>query len=137
MRSAEVRNGLLAFYDAFNTHDPARFAARLSGSEGVSVIGSAPGEGHEDRAAWIDAYTEGIPAAGIRLETGGSARGWQLGGAGFALDEPSFVLPNGGRLTTRLTAVLALEAGDWKIVHLHFSVGVPDEQAVVMPEAPA
>jgi len=130
MTSTGVRDGLLAFYDAFNTHDPQEFAARLSESEGVSVIGSAPGEGHEGRTAWIDAYTNGIAAAGIKLVTGGDARGWQLGEAGFALDEPSFVLPDGSRLQTRLTAVLAREDGQWRIVHLHFSVGVPDEAAL-------
>ena len=129
MTSTEVSDGLLAFYDAFNTHDPREFAARLSTSEGVSVIGSAPGEGHEDRAAWIEAYTNGI-AAGIELETSGEARGWQLGEAGFALDEPTFVLPDASRLRTRLTAVLAREDGQWRIVHLHFSVGVPDEAAL-------
>jgi hypothetical protein len=37
----------------------------------------------------------------------------------------------GDRLPTRLTAVLREDEGEWKAVHLHFSVGVPDEQAVV------
>jgi hypothetical protein len=48
----------------------------------------------------------------------------------LALDKPSFVLPNGARLPTRLTAVLHQEEGEWKVVHLHFSVGVPDEHAI-------
>lgn len=49
---------------------------------------------------------------------------------GWGVDEPSFVFPDGSRLPTRLTAVLCQEDDDWKVVHLHFSVGVPDEQAM-------
>jgi hypothetical protein len=29
-----------------------------------------------------------------------------------------------------MTAVLRNESGDWRLVHAHFSVGVPDEQAI-------
>ena len=32
----------------------------------------------------------------------------------------------------RTTLVLQREDGEWRIVHLHASVGVPDEQAVQM-----
>ena len=31
-------------------------------------------------------------------------------------------------MRTRLTAILHEEAGRWKVVHLHVSVGVPDEE---------
>jgi SnoaL-like domain len=53
---------------------------------------------------------------------------------GFATDEPRFVLPDGQFLPTRLTGVLHQEGGEWKVVHLHFSVGVPDEEAIRPPE---
>ena len=87
--SAAVSAGLGAFYQAFNTHDPDQFGAAVSLGPGVSVIGSAPGEGHQSRDSWLKAYTEGVAAAGLRLE-----------------DER------------------------WKVVHLHFSVGTPDEDAL-------
>ena len=54
---------------------------------------------------------------------------------GWGVDEPHFVFPDGSRLPTRLTAVLREEGGDWKVVHLHFSVGVPDEQAMELTAA--
>jgi hypothetical protein len=53
---------------------------------------------------------------------------------GWGVDNPSFVLPDARYLPTRLTAVLHHEDGEWKIVHLHFSVGVPDEQAIQQPD---
>ena len=47
---------------------------------------------------------------------------------GWGTDRPRFVFPDGSRLPTRLTAILCHQDGDWKVVHRHFPVGVPDEQ---------
>ncbi len=128
--SAEVAAGLVAFYDAFNTHDVERFTARLADGDGVSVIGSAPDEGHDSRDEWANTYGAGIAAAGLKLEGGDALVAYRGDDVGFALDRPSFLLPNGARLPTRLTAVLAEQDGDWRMVHAHFSVGVPDEEAI-------
>jgi hypothetical protein len=131
-RSTEVTDGLNAFYEAFNTHDVGRFAGRLSDSEAVSVTGSAPGEGHDSRDGWLDAYGSFVAELGLKLEGGADPRGFAAGATGFALDTPSFVMPDGAKLPTRLTAVLERDSDEWKIVHCHFSVGVPDEQAMQM-----
>ena len=128
--SSPVIDGLRAFYDAFNTGEAEAFGRRISTGAGVSVIGTAPGEGHQNRDAWIEAYRQGIAAAGLRLEAGDSPGGWEEGETGFALDQPTFILPDGARLPTRLTSVLHHEDGEWKIVHLHFSVGVPDDESL-------
>jgi SnoaL-like domain len=131
--STAVTEGLRSFYERFSSHDPDLFASALATGDGVSVIGSAPGEGHNERDSWVDTYAKQIPEAGLRLEGGGAPRGYVEGTVGFAVDEPRFVLPDGHFLPTRLTAVLRQEAGEWKVVHLHFSVGVPDDQAVQAP----
>jgi hypothetical protein len=137
-RSGAVCDAILGFFEAFSSGDPQRFADALASVEGVSVIGSAPGEGHDDRESWIAAYRKGMAGgmAGTRLE-GGEPRGYEEGSLGWGVDTPSFVLPDGSRLSTRLTAVLRREDDRWKIVHLHFSVGVPDEEAVVPAPAAA
>lgn len=95
------------------------------------MIGSGPGEGHDDRDDWISTYGQMMAGemAGTRLE-GANPRAYEEGSLGWAVDESRFVFPDGSRLPTRLTAVLRQEDGDWKVVHLHFSVGVPDEQAI-------
>ena len=133
--SPEVANALDTFVGRFSAHDPAGFADVVATCPGVSVIGSAPGEGEEDRESWISSYTQFIAELGLRLEGGGSPRGWAEGNVGFALDEPRFVMPDGSFLPTRLTAVLHHEDEAWKVVHLHFSVGVPDEEAIQPPGA--
>jgi hypothetical protein len=127
--SDDVRAGILHFYERFSSADPAAFAAGLSSEDGVSVIGSAPDEGHGDRAGWVAAYRDGIAAAGIKLE-GDDPRAYEEGSLGWGVDRARFVLPDGSTLPTRLTAVLRHEDDEWKVVHLHFSVGVPDEEAI-------
>lgn len=127
--SQAVTDAISAFYERFSAADAERFAAGISDCPGVSVIGSAPGEGHDDRESWIAAYASQISQLGITLR-GESQRGYAEGTLGFGVDTPSFVLPDGSTLPTRLTAVLREESGEWKIVHLHFSVGVPDEEAI-------
>jgi hypothetical protein len=49
---------------------------------------------------------------------------------GWLADQPTFVLPDGSSFETRLTAVVRKEDGQWKLVHAHFSVGVPDEEVM-------
>ena len=132
-RSDGVIEGLSAFYAAYSSHDPERFASALATGAGVSIIGTGPGEGQPDREAWIQGYAGSNPPLGLRLEGGPQPRGYANGSVGFAVDEPRFVLPDGRYVATRLTAVLHLERGAWKVVHLHFSVGVPDEDAFQGP----
>jgi hypothetical protein len=131
--SDSVVDGLCSFYDAFNSGSVDRFAAVLARSEGTSVIGSAPGEGHFSRESWVKAYASLVEPTGLRLRPGASARGFASGGFGFVIDEPVFELPNGNRLPTRLTGVLTESEGRWQVVHLHFSVGVPDEDVLQRP----
>jgi hypothetical protein len=132
-RSGAVIKGLASFYEAFCSHDPARFASVLATCDGVSVIGSAPEEGHADRDSWVKTYAEFIPELRMRLEGGAEPSGYAEGSIGYAVDRPRFVFPDGKFLPTRLTAVLREEGEAWRIVHLHFSVGVPDEDAIQAP----
>lgn len=131
--SAAVIDGLAAFYAGYDSHHPERFASTLATGEGISVIGTAPGEGREGREAWVDGYARSIPELGMRLEAGPEPRGYAEGDVGFAVDHPRFVLPDGSFVAARLTAVLRSERDGWKVVHVHYSVGVPDEAAFQAP----
>lgn len=52
---------------------------------------------------------------------------WEESTVGHVLDQPRFVMPDGSFLPIRLTGVLPREDELWKTVHLHVSIGVPDE----------
>lgn len=130
-QSDDVRDGILRFYERFSSGDESAFGDAIAEADGVSVIGTGPGEGHDDRADWIATYGEMMAGemAGTRLEPG-DPRAYDAGALGWGVDEPAFVFPDGSRLPTRLTAVLLRDGGEWKVVHLHFSVGVPDDRAM-------
>lgn len=134
--SAAISEAIRRFYERFSAGDPNGFADILATGDGVFVIGTGPGEGDSSREDWIASYTEGVGSwmAGVRLE-GADPRGWEDGSTGWGTDTPRFVLPDGSTLPTRLTAVLRREDDQWKVAHLHFSVGVPDEQAIVPPSS--
>ena len=81
------------------------------------------------REAWLESVRENTEM-GVRFE-GGDVRAFAEGDAGWAVDEPTIVLPNGMRLQTRMTAVLRREPdGEWRLLHQHYSWAVPDEVAM-------
>jgi SnoaL-like domain len=46
------------------------------------------------------------------------------------VDEPKFGFPDGSGFDCRVTAIMRNEGNVWRLVHAHFSVGVPDEEVV-------
>jgi ketosteroid isomerase-like protein len=129
-QSAEVRDTLLRFYEVFSTQDLQSLAQIVAQeAEGVLVIGTA-GEWIEGREQWI-AATEALmhEMEGFRLEAGEEPHSYEEGSMGWVADRPRVVLPD-GTISTRLTGVVRQEEGEWRFVHLHLSVGVPDEEVV-------
>jgi hypothetical protein len=49
---------------------------------------------------------------------------------GWVVDEPVLLMPGAARIKTRVTAAPRWEDDRWKVVHAHFSVGVPDDEVV-------
>ena len=128
--SAEVRDALLRFYEVFSTQDLQSGAQMIAQqAEGVLAIGTA-GEWLEGREQWI-AATEALmhEMEGFRMEAGEEPHCYEEGSMGWVADRPRVVLPD-GTISTRLTGVVRQEEGEWRFVHLHLSVGVPDEEVV-------
>jgi ketosteroid isomerase-like protein len=123
--STAVRDAMLRFYDRLSAGDVASFDEVVA-HDAALIIGTAPGEWVTER----DRMRFGFEAEGLRLETGGSAVAYEEGSMGWVADEPTFSFPDGSAMKTRLTAVLREEGGNWALVHMHVSVGVPDEEVV-------
>jgi hypothetical protein len=129
-QSADVREAMLGFYNRFSAGDVTSFAQGITSWDDAFVIGTGPQEWLDGRTAWVAGYQEQITAIpGIRMEAG-DPRGYAEGTLGWAADRPSIVIPGGPTIPTRLTAVLRLEDGAWKLVNAHFSIGVPDDVAM-------
>ncbi len=63
---------------------------------------------------------------GVQIEDS-DVNGWEVGDIGWAVDQPTMVLPDGTRIPVRITWVVRREDGAWRCVHAHTSVGIPDE----------
>lgn len=122
--SAAVRDAVLDFYRAISTSAADRFDELVSADSATLVIGTAPGEWVTER----ERLRFGFEAEGLTIEAGARPAGYREGSLGWFVDEPYYGFPDGGGMRTRLTAVVREEGGRWKIVHLHVSVGVPDEE---------
>ena len=120
----DVRDAVLDFYRGVTEKQIDRFDEIVSSDPATLVIGTAPGEWVTDRPR----LRFGFETEGLTLEPGPNPTGYQEGTMGWFTDEPWFGFPGGGGMRTRLTGVVRQEAGRWKVVHFHFSVGVPDEE---------
>lgn len=122
--SDDVRDAVLAFYTAVSNKQVDRFDDIVSADPATLVIGTAPGEWVTERPR----LRFGFEAEGLRVEAGRAPAGHAEGSMGWFTDEPRFVLPDSSAFRTRLTAVVRREEGRWKIVHMHWSSGVPDDE---------
>jgi ketosteroid isomerase-like protein len=134
-RSDDVRDAILRFYGRFSAGEPDGFANVIAIEPGVSVIGTdSPGLGARDRESWLAFYATQISPAGWTLRAGEGPFAYAEGTVGFGTDTPTAVGPDGSWVPTRFTAVLHQESDEWKIVHVHISVGVPDEDVIRPPD---
>lgn len=125
--SGDVRDAMLRFYERLSSSDVASFDRLVSGDPTTLVIGTSPSEWVTER----DRLRYGFESEGLGVVPGPRPAGFERGDVGWFVDEPTYVFPDGsGRMTTRLTAILQREEGDWRIVHMHVSVGVPDEEVL-------
>jgi hypothetical protein len=124
-QSAAVREAMLRFYDRLSASDVASFDQLVSQDPATLIIGTAPGEWVTER----DRMRFGFETEGVSIQAGEPV-GYEEGSMGWVVDEPTFFFPDGSAMKTLLTAVLRREDGTWKLVHMHVSVGVPDEEVV-------
>jgi hypothetical protein len=122
--SPDVSDAWVRFCTLLSAGEVARFDDVVS-QEAKVIIGSAPGEIIDDR----DRMRFGFEAEGVTM-TPASPQGYEEGTMGWIVDQPAFGLPDGSSVGFRVTSVFRREDGAWKLVHMHASVGVPDEEVV-------
>ncbi len=124
--SREVRDAYVRFCERLSAGDVASFDELVS-ADARLIVGTAPGELVRDRAR----MRYGFEVEGLRLEPR-EPEAYEEDALGWVFDEPAFVFPDGSTVRVRLTVVLRREGEHWRIVHAHFSVGVPDEEVVAL-----
>ncbi len=120
--SAAVRDAWIRFCRGVTEGRVDEFDDIVS-QEAKLVIGTAPGEMVTTR----EQMRFGFETEGVTLETR-NAHAYEEGTLGWAVDEPRFGFPDGSGMDCRVTSIFRKEGDAWRVVHAHFSVGVPDEE---------
>jgi ketosteroid isomerase-like protein len=103
--------------------------ALLADDPGVILVGTAPDEFVQGREEIISVVSEAT-ARGFHLVPG-SPLGYESGDTGWVVDHSHFSV-NGLEVADRMTAVFTRTQNGWRLVHLHHSVGIPDDKLGVL-----
>ena len=125
--STEIRDTVLEMYRRMLAGEAEAANDLISRDPAMIFIGSA-GEWVDDQAT----LRSGTQEPGEGLEPGPNPIGYANGDVGWFADQPSWLFADGTRAEMRLSAVLQREAAGWRIVHVHMSVAVPDNECVML-----
>jgi ketosteroid isomerase-like protein len=124
--SPELAALVRRMYSAQAAGDVEWLSTLLSASDHALTIGTDPAEwweGAQIRERWRAQLAAGMGEARM---TATRLSAFEEGDVGWVADEPQVVLPDGTTLTMRATAVFHREAGAWRLVQGHSSLGVPN-----------
>ena len=129
--SAEIKELTLSLYKAIENGEIASFLERLIPQQSEALlIGTDPDE-------WFSGYKAIIKGIKPKEEalTGSSMisdiHAYRQGDVGWFADNVQWVFPDGTEVLARITGVYEKEAGAWKLVQWHGSVGVANEDVGV------
>ena len=125
--SDEIRDTMLEFYRRMLAGESDEANYLISRDPALVFIGSA-GEWIDDQAT-LRAGTQ-VPGEGV--VAGPEPVAYADGDMGFFADQPTWLFADGTKAEMRLSAVLRREAEGWRIVHVHQSISVPDDECVVL-----
>ena len=125
--SAEIVETVLELYRRMLAGEAQEANDLISRDPALVFIGSA-GE-------WVDdqqTLRSGTQEAGEGLVAGPNPVAYADGDVGFFADQPTWLFADGTSAEMRLTAVLRREAPGWRVINMHMSVAVPDDQCVML-----
>jgi hypothetical protein len=126
-RSDELVQLMHELYDGMRSGDVSAFEAATV--DEVLVIGSDPQEWWDGRDAVVAAFRAQTEAMGGGFPVQmGNPVAYSYGDVGWIADQGTMAGP-GGSIPFRLTVVTVRTGGDWKVAQMHFSIGVPNEEA--------
>ncbi|HVF07135.1 MAG TPA: adenylate/guanylate cyclase domain-containing protein [Actinomycetota bacterium] len=127
--SEELRQVVRRFFDAVHQGDQEAVSRRFSREPGFERFGSDPAEWWQDGEAstriWLQQMHE--LGGGFPWTLVGDVHAMTEGSVGWAGLRAEWATPNGPQ-SFRLTFVLHLEHGEWRIVHAHGSIPALNEE---------
>ena len=125
IESFEIKDIVLQLYERYSHGEVLGFAKRFySRQEGLLFIGTDPDEWLEDYESVISLYKK-VANAGLEIQISDLIAYSEVT-VGWAADRVKVELPNGSEVLVRHTFILHKENDEWKFVHTHISVAVPN-----------
>ena len=125
--STEIRDTMLELYRRMLAGEADEANDLISRDPALVFIGSA-GEWVDDQ----DTLRAGTQESGEGLLAGPDPVAYADGDMGFFADQPMWLFADGTKAEMRLSAVLRREVPGWRVINLHMSVAVPDDQCVML-----
>jgi len=127
IRSAEVGNLILQWYASLSSGEVVEsMESLLSGQKGFVMIGTDPTEWWEASEEVIRGYRASANRGKYKIRVD-EILAYSEGTVSWVVDRTWYTFPNGNEVPVRHTIVLHREGGGWKIVHIHGSIGMPNE----------
>lgn len=125
--SDEIKNAVLKLYESMTTGDVSAIGRLFSHQCGVLAIGSDPNEWWTDYETIDQVFSAQFKGGSSKPIIAQDLHAFAEGTVGWASERRTSRLPNGKEITIRETFVLHKEKGEWKIVQLHVSLGIPNK----------
>ncbi len=126
--STELRNIIAGWFESVSRGDPSWTDRHISRKDGVRLVGTDPSEVLEGEKVAEFLREEVKAMGGVVKASLGEVEAYQEGSVGWGLARPTLTLPDGRQVSPRWSAVFHQEDEAWKLVQLHASVGVSNEQ---------
>ena len=129
-KSKEIANIIAGWFNAAVQGDGTYAGKHLSQRPTMLLVGTDPKEWLRGKAATEFLSNEARESGGRVKVNVGQVEAYKEGSVGWGIAHPTIRLPNGKQFQPRWSAVFHKERGRWKIVQIHASVGVPNEQVL-------
>jgi hypothetical protein len=126
--SPELRDLTIHIAQAVGDGDVDFLERHTSRQPGTTFLGTDPDEWWTDLSGLRQALV-GQRAAGVEIIPGEPAA-YQEGNVGWAVDRRLRFRVAEQEIPFRMSVVYHQEDGEWKMVHFHSSIGVPNEDAI-------
>lgn len=127
--SAELADVISSWFKAAADGDVQWRDDHVSRVPELRIVGTDPDEFLQGQEAYAFLRDEAENAGGKATVVVNHVEAYEEADVGWGVAVPTITLPDGRSVSPRWSAVFRREAGSWKMVQLHASVGVGNEVA--------
>ena len=125
-KSTELQKIINSYFESVATGDISWTERHIAKT--ARLVGTDPNEWLEGEKV-AEFLKDEVKALGgvIKFELG-ETEAYQEGSVGWGLARPTLIMPDGKQISPRWSAVFHQENREWKLIQLHASVGIPNEE---------